>query len=59
MHILGDSWNYMQSILVPSSTKRFAKQMLVTEKLNWRKDFILRGFACDIIRLSKKLPVQS
>ena len=59
MHIIGDSWNYMPSILAPSSTKRFAKQMLVTKKLNGRKDFILRGFACDIIRPSKKLPVQS
>ena len=33
--------------------------MLVIEELNRRKDFILRSFVCDIIRPSKKLPVQS
>ena len=33
--------------------------MLVIEELNRRKDFILRGFVCDIIRPSKELPVQS
>ena len=33
--------------------------MLVIEELNGRKDFILRGFVCDIIRPSKELPVQS
>ena len=49
----------MPPILVPSSAKRIATQMLVTEKLNGRKDFVLRGFVCDVIRLSKKLPVQS
>ena len=55
--ILGDSQNYMPPILVPSSAKCIATQILV--KLNRRKDFILRGFICDIIRPSKELPVQS
>ena len=49
----------MPPILVPSSTKLIATQMLVIEELNGRKDFILRGFVCDIIRPSKELPVQS
>ena len=44
----------MPPIFVPSSTKRIATQMLVIEKLNGRKDFILKGFVCDIIRLSKE-----
>ena len=57
--ILVDSWNYMPPILVPSSAKRIATQMLVTEKFNGRKYFVLRGFVWDIIRPSKKLPVQS
>ena len=48
--ILADSWNYMPSILVPSSAKRIATQMLVIAKSNEREDFILRGFVCDIIR---------
>ena len=47
----------MPPILVPSSAKRITTQMLVTEKLNGRKDFVLRGFVCDIIRPNKKLPV--
>ena len=49
----------MPPILVPSSTKLIATQMLVIEELNGRQDFILRGFVCDIIRPSKELPVQS
>ena len=49
----------MPPILIPSSAKRIATQMLETEKLNGRKDFVLRSFVCDIIRPSKKLPVQS
>ena len=49
----------MPPIHVPSSAKRIAAQMLVTEELNGRKDFILRGFVCDIIRPNKELPVQS
>ena len=57
--ILGDSRNYMPPILVPSSAKRIATQILVIAKLNGRKDFILRVFVCDIIRPSKELPVQS
>ena len=56
---LGDSQNCMLSILVPSSAKRIGTQTVVVAKLNGRKDFILRGFVCDIIRTSKELPVQS
>ena len=46
--LLGDSWNYMPPILVPSSAKRIAIQ-----------DIILKGFVCDIIPPCKELPVQS
>ena len=53
----GDSRNYMSPILVPSSAKRTAKQIIA--KSNGRRDFILRVFVCDIIRHSKDLPVQS
>ena len=56
---LGDSRNYMPPILVPSSAKCIATQILVIAKLNGRKDFILRVFVCDIIRPSKELPIQS
>ena len=49
----------MPPILVPSSAKRIATQIVVIAKLNGRKDFILRGFVCDIIRPSKELTVQS
>ena len=57
--ILGDSRNYMTSILVPSSDERIATQVLVITKLNGKKDFILRVFVCDIILPSKELPAQS
>ena len=57
--ILGNSRNYMLPILVPSSAKRIVTQILVIAKLNGRKDFILRGFTCDIICPSKELLVQS
>ena len=57
--LLGDSRNFMPPILVPSSAKRIATQILVIAKLNGRKDFILRGFVCDIIRPYKELLVQS
>ena len=40
----------MPPILVPSSAKPIATQILVNAKLNGRKDFILRGFVSDIIR---------
>ena len=53
-----DSWNYVPPILFPSFAKRIATQMLVTEKLSGRNDFVLRGFVYDSIRPSKKLPVQ-
>ena len=49
----------MPPILVPSSAKRIATHILVISKLNGRKYFILNVFVCDIIRSSKKLPVQS
>ena len=55
---LGDSWNYIPPILVPSSAKCIAIQISVIAKLNGRKDFNLRGFICDIVCLSKELPVQ-
>ena len=58
-YILGDSRSYMAPILVSSSPKRISTQILVIAKLNGRKDFILRGFICDIICPSKELPVQS
>ena len=37
---------YLKLLLVPSSAKRIATQILVLAKLNGRKDFILRGFVC-------------
>ena len=43
-NILGDSPNYMPLILVPSSAKRIATQILVIANLNKRKYFILRVF---------------
>ena len=49
----------MPPSLVPSSAKRIATQIVVIAKLNGRKDFILKGFVCDIICPSKELPVQS
>ena len=49
----------MSIILVPSSGKRIATQILVIAKLNRRKDFILKGFVCDSIRPCKELTVQS
>ena len=49
----------MPPILVPSSAKRIATQILVIAKLNRRKYLVLRGFVCDIIPPSKELPVQS
>ena len=49
----------MRPILVPSSGKRIASEILEIEKLNGKEDFILRGFVCDIIRPYKELPVES
>ena len=49
----------MPPILAPSSAKRIATQTLVIARLNGRKDFILSGLVCDIIRPSKELPAQS
>ena len=47
----------MPPILVLSSANCIATPILVIAKLNGKKDFILRGFVCDIIRPSKELPV--
>ena len=58
-YILGNSRNYMPPILVPSSAKCIATQILVIAKLSQRKYFILRVFVCYVIRPSKELPVQS
>ena len=49
----------MPPVFVLSSAKRIATQILVIAKLNGRKDPVLRGFLCDIIRPYKELPVQS
>ena len=49
----------MPPILVPSSAKHIATQILVIEKLNEKEDFTLRGFVCDIIHPYKELPVLS
>ena len=43
----------MPLILVPSSTKRIAAQILVTEKLDGRQDFVLRICVFDMILPSK------
>ena len=48
----------MPPILVPSSAKRITTQILVIAELNERKD-IFRGFVCDVIGLSKELPVRN
>ena len=48
----------MPPILVLSSAKRIATQILVIEKLNGRKYFILRGLVCDITRPRKEFPIQ-
>ena len=48
----------MPSILVPSSTKRIATQILVISKSNGRKDLLLRGCVYKIFP-SKQLTVQS
>ena len=45
----------MLPILVPSSDTCIVTQILVIAKLNERKDFIFRGFVCDIISLYKEL----
>ena len=56
---LGDSWNYVPPIFVPSSAKYILTQILVIAKLDGRKDFILTGFVFNNIHLYKKLPAQS
>ena len=53
LNLLRDSGNYMAPILVLSSAKLIARKILVIAKLNGRKDFILKGFVCDIIRLAR------
>ena len=49
----------MPPVLVLSSAKRIATQILVIAKLNGRKDFVLKAFVCDIICPSQESPVQS
>ena len=49
----------MPSIFAPSSAKCITAQVLLIAKLNERKNFILRDFACDIVRPSRESPVQS
>ena len=50
----------MLSILVPSSAKRTATQILVIAILNVGEDLVLGDFVYhDMIFLSKQLPVQS
>ena len=44
LSLLGDSWNYMPPILVPSSAKPISTWILVIAKLSGRKVFILRCF---------------
>ena len=53
---LGDSRNDMPPILVPSSAKRVATQILV---IQWMKIFYFERFVCDIIHPSKDLLLQS
>ena len=48
----------MPPILVPSSAKRIATQILVIAELTGRNYFILSGFVCDVTRPWKELPVQ-
>ena len=59
LNILGDSRNYKSPMLVPSSAKRIATEILLIAKLSDRKYFILRVVICDIIRPSKEIPVRS
>ena len=47
----------MPPILVPSSPKGIATQVVVIAKLNGRKDLALRGCVYDIIFPSKQLSV--
>ena len=50
----------MQPILVLSSTKPIATQLLVIAKLNGRKDLVLGGCVYyDMIFLIKQLPAQN
>ena len=47
----------MPPLLVLSSTKRIATQILVITKLNGKKDLVLISCASDMIVLSKQLLV--
>ena len=49
----------MSPILVTSSTKLIATQVLVIANLNEKEYFILRGFLCCVIHPYKELPVQT
>ena len=54
---LGDSSKI--PILIPSSAKRIAKQILAIAKLNRRKDLVLSGCFYDLIFSNKQLSVQN
>ena len=56
--ILGDSWSYMPLILVSSSAKRIATQILVPKKLHERYDLVLTSCVFETWVFSKPLPVQ-
>ena len=50
----------MPPILLPSSAKHIATQILVIAKIKWKKrEAFLREYLCDFIRPYKELPVQS
>ena len=57
--LLVDSWNYMLLILAPSFAKRIGTRILLTARLNERKNFVLRSCVVDMKLPSKQLPVQS
>ena len=54
---LGDSSKI--PILIPSSAKRIAKQILATAKLNRRRDLVLSDCFYDFIFSNKQLSVQN
>ena len=45
----------MRNVQDTFETRKRASSICMTVPLNGRKGFILRGFICDIIRLSKEL----
>ena len=49
----------MLLILAPSFAKRIGTRILLTARLNERKNFVLRSCVVDMKLPSKQLPVQS